>query len=162
MRKFRTLAAAAVTLGLLTAAPAAHAAVRYDFNVWSTGEGTPGKAHGWGGYTFVDSRTVNNIDMTIADVCPGDGNSVGMRIQFWAAAGAMPDQVWGGPGVGTGDGCGSQKSSLNQSFIGKDGYAGALYRARVKVCVNEWDVDECSYSAWRDNPYNNDPSRTGG
>lgn len=156
---------AALLLGSFVGAAPASAGERWTYAIAAFGEGGFGGGEATGGFTFIDADEIHNIDMTLKDLCPEDNEDVYVKIVMYNS---------GGPGYPDGtneelkhtnsSGCGTTQSWMNQawgdSWVERQA-TGTIYRARMKVCVKEMDVDECKYSYWRDNPYSNDPSKSG-
>jgi hypothetical protein len=160
--KVRFLGLLAATLVMLMlSSQAAFANKSYSFDVTDNPAGNDGAARIWGNVVFKDWNTFG-WSYYLKDVCPGDGHDVSSKIQYYG------DKVWApnettdlfNYGRGSvGNGCGTAKRVTTSSYTLPNASWNALYRARVCVRVNNGGAWTCT--AWFDNPYSNDPSRTG-
>jgi hypothetical protein len=163
VRNFSRAGAAILAAATLAFMPSAQAAERFTYDITAYGEGQ-GAGRSWGGFTFIDANSVHNIDQYLKDVCPGDGDAVYVELQFDSSK-AGADGIYRAWKHHNSTGCGNTLSWTDQKWGDSwmETYdAGTIYRTRMKVCVEELDRDECVHSVWRDNPYSNDPDRTGG
>lgn len=139
----------------------ASAAQRLTYDVRKQGETIPGQARAWGGFTFIDSDEVGNIDQYLKDVCPGDDDPVRVRMWLYVSNTFLPDTDVFFFTHYNHSGCSSIQSWTDQYYgdNSSESQYGDVYRVRMQACVIEHDNDECGYTKWYDNPYNNDPSR---
>lgn len=110
------------------------------------------------GYLNFNSRYVMHVeDVTLNDICPGDGHLV---YWFLEVDYTLAHHGYKGPKHWSSGTCDSPNEHWSSLRFETTNYQ--IQKARLWVCVNtdegggiDWngDADACNQSSWRDNPY---------
>lgn len=167
MWKTRGVAAAtAIASAVLIASPAS-ASVTNKYSATDNPGGNDGAGQVWGSVKWRASNSFF-LTRTLKDVCPGDDKKVFSTVDIYADVRGGPDDEDGknyyASGVGGIHGgvpakCGDTRyfqhswpNTQEKLSVRK------VWRLRIGVRV---EGGKTTYTPWFDNPYNNDPTRTG-
>jgi hypothetical protein len=154
------LMAAAIPLALVTS-PASAVDGSVSSRVWTSPTIQPDANDPGGrvtGYLNFNSRyTMHVEDVTLKDICPGDGHLV---YWFLEVDYTLENHGYKGPKHYSEGTCDSPSEHWNS--LGFETTTYQIQKARLWVCVNtdegggidlNGDNDACNQSSWRDNPY---------